>query len=706
MRHLSIKQNQIKRKTEEIIKSYLFRGRYPTFQTITFHLANWLREHTPGAPTFNPLKVFRKEKSSSEKYNKHIQQIANDINDAYTATIQQATQIMSDFDFIETERGKLLHELAKISKEIDELLLISENADFRYFDGYTIGFEDMSDVNKEESNVFVDLKHQQVTLAENASSFNRVLVDTKNVSFHPLGPAKKHSALESLKNAFDDNINSAWWHVVKTDELPAENAMKAELVINFNQIEEINSIEYVPHHSKPVYVSLEYTLDGSSYTPINQNAQTDKITGTKIWDFQQIQAKGIKLIFHKEEYDERSGGMYNYYFGAKHIGIYKKNYLSKGILYTNPITFDKKVHELSMIAKNDIPFNADIRYEVALYEPDKLLEELIWHPISSYNDTKPKYPKVVNLSVRETMKVEARKAEPTGEIINGMQVFKLLKDNGEGVISEKILDTQTGETKETFDEIYNPKLFRGINQWKRERTYIPFTGQVPLNSMWDEQYRNRPEAIRTDYINKGNELDLSRESGGFNDNFYRFTICVYSDEPRNEPLSLSVMATVDGKRKRLGAYSVYVNNQRLAPVNDEVTMPFIKGWNKIEVLYHWGDMQERKDTARENLPTKTVVGKFNFFKEPLVRGDYEYMQYVDVHSLFHNISPNNHNYFAIHERQVVLNYFPQNCVFQLVYEQDQEVESHNQVVLRAHLERDINVPHVTPKIYQIQLRAK
>lgn len=704
---MGIRKIQVTRKIEEVIKSYLFRGRYPTFQTITHHFGQWLREHNPGAPVFNPLKVFRKEKSDADKYNKHVEDISQDITDAYDATIDQTTQIMSDFNFIETERGKLLHELGAISKSIDELLLISNNADYRYFDGHVIAFENSGDIDKQASTVFVDVRNKEVTLAENMGQSNKVRVDPSKTQFQTLQPATKHVALESVKNAFDDNINTAWWHVVKTKELGADNAMRAEFIIMFDGTEEINFIEYIPHHGKPVNTKIEYTQDGSVFTPIQQQAETDKITGVKIWNFQKISARGIKFVFDKPDYDERNNDYYNYYFGAKSINIFKKSYLSQGVMYTNPIEFNDNIQVLSMSTQHDIPFNTELKYEVATYEVDKQLEELIWHPISSFNDTRPKYAKTVNLNVKEARKVETSMSEPTGQVINGMQVFRLTKDNGDGIMSEKILDTQTGETKETFDEFQNPKLFRGINQWKRERTYVPFNGSVPLNNKWDEQYNSRPEIIRVNYFQKGNVLDMSRRHGGFEDNFYRFSICVYSDEPRNEPLSLSVMSTLaSGVRKRLGAYSVYVNRQRLAPVNDEVTMNFVKGWNEIQILYHWGDMQERTDTVKENLPEETLVGKFNFGRERQIRGDIECMTYVDTHSLYYNISPNNRNYFSIHERQVVLNYLPESCVFQLVYEANKQVDTQNAFILRASMSRDINVPHVTPKISSIRIRAK
>ncbi|MCY8577108.1 hypothetical protein MOD24_14760 [Bacillus haynesii] len=704
---MGIRKIQITKKAEEIIKGYLFRGRYPTFQTITYHFSQWLREHTPGAPTFKPVKIFRKDKSNSEQFNKEIKSLDEDIHDAYDATIEQTKQIMADFNYIETERNKLSHELDEILSEIDELLLMSNNADYRYFDGKVISFEDAADVDISHSSAFVNIKNKEVTLDENLNQSNRIIINTDNVYFQPITPAAKSSALESIKNAFDDNLNTAWWHVVKVKNLNSNNNMKAELVVMFNQVEDLNFIEYTPHQGKPVEVKLEYTMDGSIYTPINQNAETDTVTGIAVWNFQKIAVKGIKFVLEKTDYDERSGGYYNYYFGAKNIKFQRKHYLSEGIIYSTPIEFESNVEKLTMTSENEIPFNTDIQYEVALYEPDKNLEELIWHPISSYEETKPKHAKVINLNAKETRKIETNKSEPTGEVINGMRVFRLMKDNGDGIMSEKIVDAQTGETSETFDDFQNPKLFRGINQWRRERTYLPFTGNIPLNSQWDDQYSNRSDLIRIDYFTKSNQLNLSRTDGGFDDNFYRFSICIYSDEPRNEPLSLSVMSTLaSGTRKRLGAYSVYVNRQRLAPVNDEVTLPFQSGWNEIQILYHWGDMQERKDTPRKNLPQEAIVGKFNFYKEAKVRGDIDYMEYVDVHSLYHNISPNNRNYFSIYEQQVVLNYLPVNCTFQLVYETSERKADRNQIILRSVLTRDINVPHVTPKIHDIKLRVK
>src|SRR5690606_24487067 len=162
---------------------------------------------------------------------------------------------------------------------------------------------------------------------------------------------------------------------------------------------------------------------------------------------------------------------------------------------------------LTMEANHQIPIGTSIDYEVALYDPNKSFHELIWHPISSLDEKNPKASQAVEFNTKKLQTAHIRKGEPTGEIINGMKVFRLIKDNGDPIISE-ILNEDLSDT-ETFDTIKNAQLLRGINQWKREKTYAPFKGEIPLNSKWNEIYRHHPENVHIDYLPIGNILSLT-----------------------------------------------------------------------------------------------------------------------------------------------------------------------------------------------------
>ena len=252
----------------------------------------------------------------------------------------------------------------------------------------------------------------------------------------------------------------------------------------------------------------------------------------------------------------------------------------------------------------------------------------------------------------------------------------------------------------------NPKLFRGINQWRRESCYKTFDGSIPLNSYWNDIFEQKAHMINKEYLPIGNRLMMGRAKYP-RDNFYRFTTCIYSSQQKNVPLTLSVIQTLaDGSRKRLGSYSVYMNNKRLVAANNEVSLNFEIGWNEIQILYHWGDMERRKDIAPEQLPTVAQVGKHNFIQERKVRADLDPLKLVNVHDLFHNVVALDDQKFAIYESQVVLNYLPKDCIFQLTYEKSYEKKEDRFAIVRASLKRNNETPTVTPKIYSIQLRMR
>ena len=116
---MRIRNLQVTRKTEEIIKKYMLGGKYPTFRTITGELSEWLQAHMPGVPSFNFRKIHKKSTSSSNRFNEEVDQIDEDLRDAYSATIDQTKETMKNFNQSEVERNRVRHELNTISSEID-----------------------------------------------------------------------------------------------------------------------------------------------------------------------------------------------------------------------------------------------------------------------------------------------------------------------------------------------------------------------------------------------------------------------------------------------------------------------------------------------------------------------------------------------------------------------------------------------------------
>ncbi|CDQ41787.1 hypothetical protein [Virgibacillus salexigens] len=710
---MGIGRIQMNRAIEKIIKHYMFHGRYPSFQTITHHLSGWLRSNTLGAPSFRPILARRKEASNHRAYNENINAIYTDLSDAYETTINQTKQSMADFEYVQTEREKLKYDLSLLDRDISRLLMIESNTDHKYFDGEIISFESAEHIDQANSSVSLDLKKRKASLKDMNHLSSKVKVDPSKAQFDTLMANSRTAALESLSRAFDNNKNTSWWEVVKTKtpgSIDGEDkkGMRAELTVLFEKQKTINEIRYLAHHGKPVYTKVEYTTNGSSFHPLPGKQNYREVTDLEVWEFSPINATGVKFIYEKKEHDDRSAGQYQFYFGAKDISFFQKAYETEGELFTKPIQFSGPVRMVSIEAEHDAPPSTSIDYEIAAYDPNKQVNDLSWHPISSMDENNPQYSQLIEFNTKHLRTAHIKKGEETREVINGMKVFRLIKDNGDPIISEILENAGTREDKETFETIQNAQLFRGINQWKREKTYSPFTGQIPLNYHWSNLIKQNPENIDIDFLPISNTLRLKGNESGKSDNLYRFTTCVYMEEAVTSPMSLALLQTLPtGIRKRLGTYSVYVNQSRQKTVHDEITMNLKRGWNEIVILYHWGDMQERKDLRDDYLPSETYLGKFNFHNQTKIRAELNPMTYLDTHQLFYNLSPNNREHFTIYERQVVLNYLPKDCLFQFKYEAGISDESlSNELLLKAKLKREDSNISVTPTIHEIKLRAR
>src|SRR5699024_3089501 len=165
-----------------------------------------------------------------------------------------------------------------------------------------------------------------------------------------------------------------------------------------------------------------------------------------------------------------------------------------------------------------------------------------------------------------------------------------------------------------------------------KKTYIPFDGSVPLNNKLNNLYEKDPSLISIDYLKIGNDLKMLDKTNRKKDNFFRFTTCIYTDEPITHPLTLSLAQTLpNNKRKRLGTVALYLNQERQKIQNDEATLEFKKGYNQISILYHWGDLDERKDIRSDYLPTETYLGKLNFLKQKKVRAELKPMTLIETH---------------------------------------------------------------------------
>lgn len=150
---------------------------------------------------------------------------------------------------------------------------------------------------------------------------------------------------------------------------------------------------------------------------------------------------------------------------------------------------------------------------------------------------------------------------------------------------------------------------------------------------------------------------------------------------------------------------MYCGKKRLVPSNDEVSIELIEGWNEIQVLLHIGDLINRADLSTLSMPSSMNIGKINLSAEKLFRADLKPLTITEEGNLYRNVSVLNNDYYAIVDREILLNYDAQGTNFQLVYNEQRREDVTTNIIIRATLKREDNILGITPKIKSIRVRS-
>lgn len=683
---MGIKRNQLLNKTEEIVRTHLENGRYPSFTTIRSELSKWLRDFELGAPRFTYIPVRRKTNTNFEHLNQELLNIESDIRDAYEAAIEQHNALTKNFSQGEVERSRIQHELNLINNEIETLLLDTRNTNV-YTKHNIIDFYSMDNIRTEKTTALINVADGKARLREQDRFTRKIPLMNNKPSLSVSQNYRSSVTVTPYNQAFDDYLNTAWLERIFTDTLNEKKQMDVHLTINVGR-EEVNLLSITPHHTKEVYVSLSYTTDDTSWINL-QEYTSIKITDTTEFSFDNIKPFKLRITFTKYGYDEEDQNGFYYYFGAKDISLFKKAYEEKSTLVTKPMPIDEDVKTVHVIGEGKIPNNTKVTYFASVHS-DPEGKDITWHQVNVSKPFGEATGTPLTVETTEKQYENSRKILDSGEFINGMRVYKLLKTDGSSIFG-----------KDFVGGIKKVKLYRGVGQWKREAGYKQFTGNVPVLGDWLAFQQEKGETIQTDFLSRGNQLSFVNAKK----NFYCFTICLWSETEDNRPMTVDLyqLGAIDSKN-RLGTYSVYCNQERLIPANDEVNLRLTEGWNEIHLLVHVGDLVNRKDLSESLFPHSMSIGKLDILSFTTQRAELQPLMETSKDNLFYNIPAGNSKYFAMDKNEIFVNQYVSDIEFQLIFEGVTDSKE-RYVSIKAELERDPAYSHVTPIINKLHLQS-
>lgn len=473
---MALASRQIKKELNRIIESKLKSGFVPTVDLLRSELTKYYKKVSVGSPSFQARKQSYRKVWDVDAYNSNLEEMYDDLNNLYEEIVNQFTTILTNFDFDDTERKRILYEINTVDNKIDDLLLLASDVEGYVYSVHD-SFIDRSKINLNYTTCEINTDAGAAMLRESKNGIKKIdMSHYYDVEQFPV-LAEKEYASRIVSNklfpgskfgyAFSD-LNAAWNQKIITNE-GGELELSFIVEINPSENDEIplSRIEMLGHFPKPVKVEPLWSVDNINFKslPVDSSARKKTVSDSKvqIWNLPETNVQYIKFVVTFSEEDENIGGSeeprYLYNMGFKNISLYQTAYTPESVLYSKvfeitdptgePLTIDK----VSLLTDEETPVSTDIEHYVSLGSDNSDPTTYNWVAISPINDPNPSEPQVVDF--RHVA------------FLNNLPLLKW--DN---TSYDNIIDSKNGINFYMIHRFpYEPirdslKMYRGYNNWQ------------------------------------------------------------------------------------------------------------------------------------------------------------------------------------------------------------------------------------------------
>lgn len=665
--NMRIKKVQIEKETEIIVKAFLQDGIYPSFRLIRSHLSKRLMTYKLGKPKFKYKAV--QNKTNVPQLNSQFNDIEQDLVTAFEATILQKNAIVTHFSEGEIIRQRIENQLRKVNKRMNKLLVETGSRN-RYLQTETISFEDMQSVNMNETDAFIDAREGSLKLNEQNALSRKIVLLNHQINVSVQTPYTKMIEHGYKANMINDNLNEAWMAEILTNQLNDQQEMTVSITIS--KTEPFNRLHIVPHHVGDVMIRVFYEVQDGAYRPLgDEDVYT---SGDNIFiNTELIETPSIKIELTKRGFDDNVPKGYRFYLGIRNISMEAIAYEPKSEAYLTPLLVPDGAMQVSGRLEAKVNNETAAHMYMAIHDKQEAdVSKLQWQQVYTTTTPSPSQT-LIEISTKIEERESARRTVPYGEKGADIPLNKLVRASGESLFA-----------KEYLGEIEDPRLYRGVGQWKSEAIYTPFTGEIPIKATWESKKKDKKSSVVISYQHRGNDLHYTNT----NVNFYKFSICLYGK--REEKLPIALLNIV-------GVYSLYVNQERIVTSNNEALCLFKEGWNELDIYIHIGDIRKRADLKPEETPYGFSIGKLDILYFLTQRAELQPMKYVTKDNLQYNVNLLDDDAYTIIDKEILLVSPVKDIEHQLVYSTKKDTEQkylHVKIVTERKGKRHDVTPHI------------
>jgi len=682
---MSIQDKRLEQATERILKEELQKGNLPTSKEFAWRLSEYLNEQDLSRPEF----VFRAVKNGTlayaSKYNTDFQRIHNDLSILYQNMQEVHGALGKHFSKFEIEKNIIEKEIYQIENNLREKILMYAQGGFltAVFDV----FDDFVKVDKTQTeNVLIDTKNHEVRLAEELSLSERIGHPAKT-SFSITSNVEKKTT--TLNGKIDDIheifVDKNWQQLIQTKE---KTAMTGELLMDFEGKVDMNQLVVELINIKPVTIEVLYTSDNINWLSFAYHEEAfESATGFDI-TFPSVGVRQIKVIFHKEEFDEQvpdvSGYDYRYIFGIRRVEMRHLRFPEKGVLQTTPLKVtgptNYSINKVALDVQEILPTGTDIFYEIALASetPD-------WRGISPLKRENPAFPQIVDFqnitrSKPTTMQIGTELAVNQYELselkTNGISFYKIGEVTGRQLIdgSERLFVGRNAWECKYFEGTLEVGHMPSLEDWKAPLSEVQFE--------YEQMDETRRSLLFKNKVGPGPASYYCRAGVLYNGSQNILTLTPSSTE--------AIALFINGEKIYEGIGAGKANAQ------------FVQGWNEVVVLVYG----ENRGTVNG----MTIDLGIDFLREfETMYISPTPMQKVELFDLRFNTKITDRNKYSVRKTEksyeVLMNFAESGLVFDFYYDYAIDgSEGSKTILLRARFVRegDETVSSPVLKKYRLQ----
>ncbi|MBA4293739.1 hypothetical protein C0431_12325 [bacterium] len=679
---MSIERRRKERAIAAIVEDRIREGYHPSFGEVVGEMAVWATKEKPERPYARKQWVYAGDVVERSTFVDFFENALHDILDLRAEAIEQTHRQLALFEKNRIERERVQEKGKRVERKLRQAILASRAGLGTQIEVLRVHGE--SQWKEGDSDTLVDAGEGVIRLNEVTELSEPIRLAGRDAIVRALRGVNRSVSLSDPDNMTDGNLNTAWWHVIKTEDPGnGESRVSLEVTFPFGKQSKLNMIKLFTIDGEKTAALIETSNDGSSFSTVPGMPDPVELKGDDVFRFIETEASFLRLTLSKSRHDEFSAGSYNYYFAIQDIYASGTRYVTKGTAFSEPVLLRDGVHKIAIETTSMEPSSTSLTYMVAQADMLKKPIDWAWIPISPAGGKDRRFEQVVSISQEKEHVAEFDRIEKSGEVLFGQDVHTLTRSDG-----------RIQEIGGKGTEKNELRLYRGIGQWKVERKAKPFNGDAPMRSDF-------AGAARTRFIPFGNTLYLDRGKSS-EENLFRFTATLFVDHDREQPISVGVTYEDGGYKTRVASYSIYVNEKRLTFESDRYRLPLKKGWNIIELLFHVGDMSGRVEFDEEEFPTELYIGQWDTVNERMVRGEVAGLKAMTKNALYQEVANGDEAAFAMEGGKVYVMENDHDALYQLIYSEKNDAPV--EVAVRVDFERGDDLG-ATPTLSEVIIKG-